>query len=72
MLQGVPTPVEFQVTEEGKPSTIVVTGADGARFEIRLAISVQAVLETGQVNPLDGLPVYQLATQSFVQVTRKD
>jgi uncharacterized protein (DUF433 family) len=45
-------PVAFTV--EQNPTTVVlVTGSDGRRYELKLALVIQAILETGQTNEKD-------------------
>ena len=64
-----PGPVAYEV--ENAPATVVViTGLDGQRYEARIALLVMGAVDTGLVNPLDGLPVFNLVTQALTQVKR--
>jgi hypothetical protein len=63
-------PLSFE--QESKPiATVVVTNSDGVRYEIKLALLVQAVMETGMTNPIDDMPLFNIAAQTVVQITRK-
>ena len=63
-------PLEF-TPKESAQGLVVVTTADGQRYEVRLAMVVTAVSDTGHRNPLDGLPMFQITTQIVSQITRK-
>jgi hypothetical protein len=58
--------------QEDKPVTTVhVTGSDGLQYEIKLALMVQAVVETGITNPIDDMPLFNIVAQTLLQVKRK-
>jgi hypothetical protein len=62
-------PVHFEV--ENSPATVVVvTGSDGQRYEARIALLIMGASDTGLLSPLDGLPVFNIATQVVAQVKR--
>jgi hypothetical protein len=62
--------VQFSVKEA--PATIVaVTGADGERYEIRIALLVRGVVDTGQLSPLDGLPMFSVSSQVISKTERQ-
>jgi hypothetical protein len=67
---GAPGPVQFEVKESTK-ATIWVTTPDGQRFEVQMAIMVLGVQDQGLTNPLDGLPIFQVASQLVMQVKRR-
>jgi len=63
-------PVAFTV-EQNPTTVVVVTGSDGRRYELRLALVIQAIFETGQTNPLDQTPILQIASQIVTQTTAR-
>jgi hypothetical protein len=65
-----PGTVEFKV-EQAPATVVLITGADGQQYEMRAAIMVQAVVDTGQVNPLDGLPVFNVVSQVLAQLQKR-
>jgi hypothetical protein len=62
-----PVPVDF-TTKETTPIVLEVKGADGKRYEVRMALLVTNVIDSGTRNPLDGMPILQMGTQVVVQV----
>lgn len=50
---------------------IVVTGTDGQEYEIRMGVLVQDVVDMGQVNPLDDLPIFNLQATLVSATARK-
>jgi len=65
-----PGTVEFKV--EQAPATVVaITGADGQVYELRVAVMIQAVVDTGQTNPLDGLPLFNVVSQVMSQLQKR-
>jgi hypothetical protein len=50
--------------------TIVVTTSDGQKYDLALAVLIHGVMDQGVVNPLDGLPILQVASQLLMQVKR--
>jgi hypothetical protein len=58
---------------QGQPAktTVLVTGQDGQQFEIQVALIVLGVLDQGILNPLDGVPIFQVASQIVMQVKRR-
>jgi len=67
---GRPGPVKFEAKPE-RNITVSVTAQDGQKYQIEMALIVQGVVDTGQDNPLDGLPMFQIASQIVTQVKRK-
>jgi hypothetical protein len=67
---GRPGPVKFEAKPR-KNVTVSVTAQDGQKYEIEMALIVQGVIDTGQENPLDGLPMFQIASQIVTQVKRQ-
>ena len=67
---GRPGPVKFAAKPE-KNVTVSVTTQDGQKYQIDIAIVVQGVMDTGQENPLDGMPMFQIASQLVTQVKRQ-
>ena len=63
---GSPGPVPFEV-KETPSSVIVVTAPDGKKYEIRFAMMVLGVSDQGVTNPLDGLPIFNFASQIVTQ-----
>jgi hypothetical protein len=69
VLMGVPVPVQFD--PKSTPSaTIVVATHDGQKFDLKMAILVYSVVDQGLTNPLDGMPIFQVASQIVMQVER--
>jgi hypothetical protein len=68
---GALVPVPFE--QEGSPgkTTVVVTMQDGQKFEIQLALVVLGVADQGMANPLDGMPMFQVASQVVTRVSRR-
>jgi hypothetical protein len=66
---GTPGPVQIEVKEPTQV-TIVVTTHDGQKYDLDIAVLILGVLDQGIVNPLDGMPVFQVASQQFMQVKR--
>lgn len=66
---GAPGPVQFEV-KDNAPMTIVVTTSDGQKYDLALAVLIHGVMDQGVVNPLDGLPILQVASQLLMQVKR--
>lgn len=66
---GIPVPARFE-TQAAVPTTVVVTTGDGQTFDLQMAIVVLGVVDQGITNPLDGLPIFQVATQLVMQVKR--
>jgi hypothetical protein len=64
-------PVAFEV-QESPPIVVIVTGSDGARCEVKIATLILGVTDTGLLNPLDQLPLFNLNIQPIVQVKRKE
>jgi hypothetical protein len=63
-------PVTFEV-DQSVPTTLTVTASDGKRYEVKMAMLVQAVVETGQVNPLDQMPIFNVVSQVLSQTKLK-
>lgn len=63
----VPTSVKFEVLQTN-PTVLKVTGSDGIDYEVKMALLIQSVIDTGMKNPLDGLPVLQSAAQVITQI----
>ncbi len=66
---GTPGPVQFEIKEQ-TPVTIMVTTQDGQAFELNIAVMVLGVTDQGLTNPLDGMPIFQVASQMVMQVKR--
>ena len=66
---GNPGPVQFE-TKDSARATVLVTTQDGQKFDVQMAILVLGVLDQGVKNPLDGLPIFQVASQVLMQVKR--
>ena len=64
-----PGPLAFEV-KESPPTVMMVTGTDGQRYEVKIAVVVMGVNDTGITNPLDGMPIFNMASQAVVQITR--
>ena len=67
---GAPGPVAFEVKEPTAKTTVLITAQDGQKFELQLALIVLGVGDQGITNPLDGLPLFQVASQIVMQVRR--
>jgi len=65
---GQSTPVQFDV-EQAKNVTIVVTAQNGKRYNLDMAVLVLQVTDSGIVNPLDQLPIFQVTSQIVTRVT---
>lgn len=63
---GTPGPVQFEVKDQA-PMTIVVTTNDGRKYDLNLAVMVLGVMDQGLTNPLDGMPIFQVASQIVMQ-----
>lgn len=69
---SVPQPVVVDFKVESNPATVLtVTGADGARYEVRLAMILTQVADSGIKNPLDNMPIFNIAAATATHVTRK-
>ncbi|HXX65570.1 MAG TPA: hypothetical protein VEK07_00195 [Polyangiaceae bacterium] len=64
------TVVNHRVKEQGV-TVLDVTGTDGIEYEVKLALLIPLVFDTGQRNPIDGLPIFNVQANTAVQVTRK-
>ena len=42
----------------------------GVKYDLSMAIMVLRVLDQGIVNPLDGLPIFQVVSQIVMQVKK--
>lgn len=67
---GQPGPVQFEVSAS-KNLTMTVTTQDGKKYSVELALLVAQVLDSGQINPLDQMPIFQIGTQIVMRVTEK-
>ncbi|MGD0679672.1 MAG: hypothetical protein ABSC94_30160 [Polyangiaceae bacterium] len=65
-----PTIVKHAVRESGV-TVIDVTGSDGAQYEMRIALIVPVVFDTGMRNPLDDTPIFNIQANTAVQIVRK-
>ena len=68
---AMPGPVAYEV-EQSPATIVVVTTEDGRKYELRLALIMQLVIDTGQVNPLDQMPIFQISSQIVTQTLRRD
>jgi hypothetical protein len=66
---GTPGPVQFEIKEQ-VPVTLVVTTSDGQKYDLLAAIVIHGVSDQGVINPIDGTPLLQLASQLVMQVRR--
>jgi hypothetical protein len=67
-----PAGAQLKFEQETKPiTTVQVTASDGVKYEVKLAILVQAVIDSGMTNPIDDVPIFQFVAQTTVQVRRK-
>jgi hypothetical protein len=64
---GTPGPVEFEVKDQS-PTTVVVTTKDGRKYDVTIASMVLSIFDQGTLNPLDQMPILQVASQQFMQV----
>jgi hypothetical protein len=64
---GTPGPAEFEVKDQA-PTTLVVTTSDGRKYDVTIAMMVLSVFDQGTINPLDKMPIIQVASQQFMQV----
>ena len=64
-------PASFEVTDS-PATTIKITGQDGQKYEVKMALVITSAFDTGQVNPLDGMPMFQLPVQVAVQIKKVD
>jgi len=63
-------PVRFTVKDN--PATVIeVITSDGKAYEIKIALIVPFVFDTGMRSPLDGLPIFHCPAQAAIQVTPK-
>jgi hypothetical protein len=69
-MSAVPSVVTFEA-DQSPPTVVTVTGADGVKYEVKLASVVTSVVDTGIRNPLDDVPIFSIQTQTVVQVKRK-
>ncbi len=67
---GTSGPVAFVETKKGDPTVLTVTDGEGKKYELRIALAATGVVDMGMINPLDGLPVFQISSHLFIQVTR--
>jgi hypothetical protein len=65
-----PGPAQY-VVEAAPSTTLVVTLENGNRYEVKMAMVVQAVFDTGQTNPLDGMPLLQIVSQVVTQTQQR-
>jgi hypothetical protein len=63
-------PVPFESKEPPAKTTVLVTAQDGQKFELQVAVIVLGVADQGMTNPLDGMPIFQIASQIVTRVTR--
>ena len=63
--------VTHTVKANGTPTVLEVTVADGRKYEVKLAILVPLVLDTGMVNPIDNTPILNIPANVVVQVSAK-
>jgi hypothetical protein len=70
MTPPTPTPVAFEVKNTA-PTILIVTGSDGVRYEVQVAVLVMAIMDTGLKNPIDQMPVFGLTSQLMTQIRRK-
>jgi len=73
LLGAMPTlqQVTHTVKANGTPTVLEVTVADGRKYEVKLAILVPLVLDTGMVNPIDNTPILNIPANVVVQVSAK-
>jgi hypothetical protein len=66
--------VQQQVTHVVKTNgttEVEVTAADGTKYEIKLALLIPIVIDTGMVNPIDNVPIFNIPANIVAQITRK-
>jgi hypothetical protein len=51
--------VPFEIAEKGV-TVVHVTGTDGKQYEVRVGVMVNGVIDLGQKNPLDDMPIFNL------------
>jgi hypothetical protein len=67
-----PAGASLQFHQEDNPiTTVSITGPDGVQYEVKLALLVQMIMETGMTNPIDGMPMFNIVAQTATQVKRK-
>jgi hypothetical protein len=67
-----PAPSFATVETKASPATeLVITTADGTRYDVRIALIVQGALDTGIKNPLDNMPIFNINMTTAIQITRK-
>lgn len=59
--------MEFEVKDQS-PTTVVVTTKDGRKYDVTIASMVLSIFDQGTLNPLDQMPILQVASQQFMQV----
>jgi len=60
-------PLQFKQTSD--PITdLTVTMSDGAKYDVKIAIVVQAVIDSGMTNPIDKTPILNVVTQTVMQI----
>jgi hypothetical protein len=69
-ISTMPGVLQYQV-EDNKPTVIRVTGSDGAEYEVKFALIISGVVDTGLINPLDNTPVLSIQAATAVQVKRR-
>ena len=62
---------KFKVREPQPVIVIDVVGEDGHEYEIKLAILINTVIDTGTRNPLEDAPIFSLQTNGVMQVSKK-
>jgi len=66
-----PKEVPFEVKDQ-PPLVVTVTLPDGQKYDVLMAVMVHDVIEQGVTNPLDGMPILQIAHQVVMKVKRHE
>ena len=64
-----PGPTTFTTKSQGT-TTLEVTTGDGVVYEVKLALLIPVVFDTGLRNPIDDMPIFTIPTNAVVQVKR--
>ena len=66
-----PGPGPLAFTIEDAPATVLkVTGPDVQRYEVKVALLVISVVDSGLKNPLDQLPIFNVNAQPVIQMKK--
>jgi hypothetical protein len=62
--------VNYEV-ESHPPTVVLVTAADGTKYELQIAILILGVMDLGIKNPIDQMPLFSLQSQVVTQTKRR-